>query len=231
LTWYALVVVDGLRERKKAQMRLHLRDVALKLFTERGFDGVSVAEIAAAADVSKMTVLNYFPTKEDLVVSHLEDHVEEPARVVRGRAPGESALAALRRHFLAALADRDPATGLSDAPKVRAVQELMLGTPVLMMRVLDFSARSRVTLTEAFAEATGAAADDPTPRLAAAQVMGVRLALVTENGRRMSIGESADAVYPDAVAAANLAFDMLERGLGIYVADSPVTGSVSTPRR
>jgi AcrR family transcriptional regulator len=197
-------------------MHQHLRDVAIKLFTERGFDGVSVAEIAAAADVSKMTVLNYFPTKEDLVMSHMEDHVEEPARVVRGRAPGESVLAALRRQFLAALAERDPATGLSDAPRVRAVQDLMLGTPVLMMRLLTFARRSEDALTEAFAELTGAGPGDLTPRLAAAQVMGVRLALLSENGRRISAGESADAIYPDAVAAANLAFDLLERGLGNY---------------
>ena len=217
-------MADGLRERKKAQMHRHLREVAIWLFSERGFDGVSVAEIAAAADVSKMTVLNYFPTKEDLVVSHMEDHVEEPARVVRGRAPGESALAALRRQFLAALADRDPATGLSDVPKVRAVQQLMMGTPVLMMRVLTFARRSEDALTEAFAELTGAAPGDLTPRLAAAQVMGVRLALMTENGRRISTGESADAVYPDAVAAANLAFDLLERGMGNYAAGLPAGG-------
>lgn len=209
-------MVESLRERKKARMHQRLREVAVELFTERGFDGVSVAEIAAAADVSKMTVLNYFPTKEDLVVYPLADHVDEPARVVRERAAGESALAALRRQFLAALAERDPATGLNDVPRVRATQALMMGTPALMMRVLDYAARSRDALTEAFAEHTGADPGDLTARLAAAQVMGVRLALITENGRRMSAGESADAVYPDAVAAANLAFDLLERGLGDY---------------
>src|SRR3989440_5165790 len=113
-------------------MRQHLREVAIGLFTERGFDGVSVSEIAATADVSKMTVLNYFPTKEDLVVSPLEDHVDEPARVVRERAAGESAVAALRRQFLAALAGRDPATGLNDVPRVRAMQQLMMSTPALL---------------------------------------------------------------------------------------------------
>jgi AcrR family transcriptional regulator len=209
-------VVESLRERKKAHMRQHLREVAIRLFIERGFDGVSVTEIAAAADVSKMTVLNYFPTKEDLVVSPLEDHVDEPARVVRGRAPGESAVAALRRQFLAALAGRDPVTGLNDVPRVRAMQQVMTSTPALVMRVLSFAARSEDALTEAFAEETGAAPGDLTPRLAAAQVMGVRLALMTENGRRIAAGESADAVYPAAVAAANLGFDLLERGLGDY---------------
>jgi AcrR family transcriptional regulator len=219
-------VVQSLRERKKAQMHQHLREVAIELFTERGFDGVSIAEIAAAADVSKMTVLNYFPTKEDLVVAPLEDHVGEPARVVRSRAPGESAIAALRRQFLAALAERDPATGLNDVPRVRAMQQLMTSTPALLMRVLNFAARSEDALTEALAEQTGAAPGDLTPRLAAAQVMGVRLALLTENGRRIADGESADAVYPDAVAAANLGFDLLERGLGDYA-----TGTAPSAQR
>jgi AcrR family transcriptional regulator len=163
-----------------------------------------------------MTVLNYFPTKEDLIVAPLEEHVDEPARVVRERAAGESAVAALRRQFLAALAGRDPATGLNDVPRVRAVQRLMTSTPALMMRVVGFARRSEDALTEAFALQTGAAPGDLTPRLAAAQVMGVRLALLTENGRRIAAGESADAVYPDAVAAANVGFDLLERGLGDY---------------
>ena len=209
-------MVEGLRERKKTQMRERLRVVAAELFVERGFDGVSIAEIAAAADVSKMTVLNYFATKEDLVVAPLEDHVDEPARVVRERAPGESALTALRRQFLAALAEHGPATGLNDVPRVRAMQQLMMSTPALLLRVRDFAARSAEALAAAFAEQTGAAPDDLTPRFAAEQVMAVRFALVTENGRRISAGESADAVYPAAVAAANLAFDLLARGLAGY---------------
>jgi AcrR family transcriptional regulator len=197
-------------------MRQHLLGVALALFLERGFDGVSIAEIAATADVSKMTVLNYFPSKEDLVLAPLEDHVDEPARIVRQRAAGESPVAALRRQFLGALAGRDPATGLNDLPRVRAIQRLMLSTPALVLRVRDFASRSADALAEAFAAQTGAAPGDLTPRLAAAQVIAVRLALITENGRRISAGESADAVHPDAVAAANRAFDLLEHGLGDY---------------
>ena len=59
----------GLRERKKRQTRQLLADTARRLFSERGFEQVSVAEIARAADVSAATVFNYFPTKEDLVFS------------------------------------------------------------------------------------------------------------------------------------------------------------------
>src|ERR1700712_5361728 len=64
---YDIAVAElGLRERKKRETRQHLSDIATGLFYERGFDAVSVAEVADAAGVSKMTVFNYFPRKEDL---------------------------------------------------------------------------------------------------------------------------------------------------------------------
>jgi AcrR family transcriptional regulator len=206
----------GLRERKKQQTRQHLTAVAVGLFLERGFDGVSIAEIAAAADVSRMTVLNYFPTKEDIVVGPMEEHVDEPARVVRARRTGESALAALRRHFLHALAQRDPVTGLNDSPNVLAMQQLMRSTPALLLRVLGFSSRSIGVLAEALAEQTGAAPGDLTPRVAAAQLIATQFALVSENGQRIARGERADDVYPDAVTAAKKAFGLLDRGLHDY---------------
>ena len=57
-------MVEGLRERKKRQTRQYISDVATGLFMERGFDAVTVAEVADAADVSVNTVYNYFSTKE-----------------------------------------------------------------------------------------------------------------------------------------------------------------------
>src|SRR5690348_4294169 len=85
--WYADAV--SLRERKKAETRQSLWHAAVELFLERGYDNVSIAEIAAAANVSKMTVFNYFSTKDDLVFGPMEEHVEEYATVVRSRAAGE----------------------------------------------------------------------------------------------------------------------------------------------
>src|ERR1700730_14580080 len=63
---------DGLRERKKRLMRQQLSDSATAMFLERGFDGVRVAEVAAACGVSEKTVFNYFPVKEALVMDRLE---------------------------------------------------------------------------------------------------------------------------------------------------------------
>ena len=56
----------GLRELKKEQTRQHIADTAWQLFIDRGFDQVSVAEVARAAQVAEATVFNYFPSKEDL---------------------------------------------------------------------------------------------------------------------------------------------------------------------
>src|SRR2546430_13755683 len=112
----------GLRERKKLRTRQVISDVAIRLFLARGFDAVSVPDIAAAAEVSKPTLFKYFPTKEDLVVHRFADHQEENATVVRDRADSDSPLTALHRHFLDGLDRRDPVTGLNDHPGVIAFQ-------------------------------------------------------------------------------------------------------------
>ena len=89
----------GLRERKKARTRDAISGAAIALFLERGYDAVSVAEIAEAAEVSKRTLFAYFPAKHDLVLHRFADHEDEPARVVREREPGVAPLEALRRYL------------------------------------------------------------------------------------------------------------------------------------
>jgi AcrR family transcriptional regulator len=121
----------GLRERKKRRTYQVLSDTAVRLFLEKGFDAVSVAEVAAAAEVSKPTLFRYFPAKEDLVLHRIADHEDEAARVA---AQGPTPLAALRRHFLAGLERRDPVTGLNDHPEVLAFHTLLYGTPALAAR-------------------------------------------------------------------------------------------------
>jgi AcrR family transcriptional regulator len=87
----------GLRETKKLATRGQIADVAMRFFAERGFDGVTVAEIAAAAGVSEKTVFNYFPTKEDLFYDEVPERARALAAAIRDRSPGESVVAALRR--------------------------------------------------------------------------------------------------------------------------------------
>src|SRR6266496_5136190 len=102
----------GLRERKKQQTRESIAETARRLFAERGFDDVTVAEVARAAAVSEGTVFNYFPTKEELFYSGMEVFEAKLVEAVRERPPGESVLAAFRRFVLAGskrLADEEVA--------------------------------------------------------------------------------------------------------------------------
>ncbi|NUW29849.1 TetR family transcriptional regulator [Nonomuraea sp. SMC257] len=204
----------GLRETKKLQTQRQLWHAAVGMFVERGFDNVSVAEIAAAVQVSKKTVFNYFPTKEDIVIAPMEAHVDDAAQVVRERAPGETVVAALRRHFLDLLARHDASVGLNDKPAVLDVQRLIRTTSSLTIRVFAFHQRAQELLARELAVQSGH--DDVTARVAAAQIGSTRNALIAENLRRLLAGEPSDAVYPDARADAERAFDLLEHGLGDY---------------
>ncbi|MEU9045553.1 MULTISPECIES: TetR family transcriptional regulator [unclassified Kitasatospora] len=207
-----------LRERKKIRTARRIWRTAVTLFAERGFDQVSVAEIAAASEVSKMTVFNYFPSKEDLVLGPMEHHLDEPARVVRERAAGTSAVAALREQFLSALAVFDPATGLSDQQVVLDVVRLIHRTPALLMRTTAGFDHQAQALLAAELLAQDPAHDELTAQLAAAQLMAARLTLTGRNQRRMLTGERAEDALPAALDAARRAFALVERGLGDYCA-------------
>ena len=87
----------GLREAKKLATRQQIADVAMRLFATRGFDAVTVAEVAADAGVSQKTVFNYFPTKEDLFYDEVPERVRAVADAIHNRPAGESIVGALRR--------------------------------------------------------------------------------------------------------------------------------------
>ncbi|MGW2417714.1 TetR family transcriptional regulator [Streptomyces sp. NPDC001709] len=193
----------GLRERKKQRMYQDVSDIAVRLFLERGFDAVSVAEVAAAAGISKPTLFRYFPAKEDLVLHRIADHETEAARVVAGAA---DPVDALRRHFLAGLERNDPVTGLNDHPAVLAFHTLLYGTPALVARAYGHLERSEAALAEALGDGLDA-------RLAAGQIIAVQRILALENWRRIAAGERAEEVAPDAVRAAERAFRRLGEGL------------------
>ncbi|MGW0117761.1 TetR family transcriptional regulator [Streptomyces sp. NPDC003327] len=201
----------GLRERKKERTRRALSEAAIGLFLEKGFDAVSVAEVAAAAEVSKPTLFRYFPAKEDLVLYRFADHEDEAARVVAARPAGSSPLDALQAYFLDGLERRDPFTGLCDVPAVLAFQRLVFGTPALQARLYGYVGRSEAALGAALEAALPG--DPLRARLAGGQIAAVLRILAEENVRRVAAGESADALYEGAVAAARGAFRGLRDGL------------------
>ncbi|MER7131495.1 TetR/AcrR family transcriptional regulator [Streptosporangium saharense] len=201
--------MTGLRQLRKQQVHDAISTAAITLFLERGFDEVSVAEVAAAAGVSKPTLFKYFASKEDLVLHRISDHHEESARVVRHRPRDERPLAALHRHFLEGLERRDPVTGLNDHPTVLAYHRMIFSTPGLAARLMHHTTKDEEALAEALGEAFGEVADDLTARLVAAQTLAVQRVLARRNWARLTRGETAEEVHPSAVAAADHAFGLL----------------------
>jgi len=197
------MTVTGLRERKKQQTYDALSEAAIALFLKRGFDEVSVTDIAEAANVSKPTLFKYFPTKQDLVLHRIADHRHESARVVT--AAGVPPVQALREHFLAGLTARDPITGLNDHPQVLAYYKLVFTTPALTTRLHQFMDDDE----RALAEALGG---DLTGELLAAQVVSVQRVLSRRNWEVITAGQRAADRYLDAVTEAETAFDGLPIG-------------------
>ncbi|WP_331745085.1 TetR family transcriptional regulator [Kitasatospora sp. NBC_01300] len=201
----------GLRERKKERTRETIAATAIRLFLDRGFDQVSITEIAEAAEVSRRTLFAYFPTKEDLVLQRFADHENEAAWTVRARPAGQPPLEALRAAVLDGLARRDPNTGLCDDPEVMAFLRMIVQTESLAARMIRYAARGSDELAEALLEA---GVDPLDARLVATQVIVVQRELAVMNQERLADGTSADDHYPEAVRAAERAFALLRDGLG-----------------
>lgn len=202
----------GLRERKKQETRRRISNVATGLFMARGFDNVTVAEIAEAANVSKMTVFNYFPRKEELFFDRGVEAVDLLGDAIRDRAPGQSVINALRELLLRLTEQRHPLSALLDTigPFVRVV----LDSPALQAGALALVNDLETHLAAAFAEVTGDEPTDALPSLAAALVVATIRTLYQHATRRILAGEPADAVYPDQIALINTAFDMLGAAIG-----------------
>lgn len=208
----------GLRERKKRETWHLLMTTALDLFEERGFDNVSVAEVADKAGVSKATVFNYFDTKEDLVVAGAKSHIHEPADLVRGRAPGETPHSVMRDYFLRGLQEREPMSGLCDHPMVLQVQRILRENPALGLRAMEYRRQSASLLAEVLIEE---GSSEMTAHLVASQLLHVQHLLSQSNVRRVWAGEPLDDIYPDAVASATHAFQILADGIGDFMRREP----------
>ncbi|TYK49595.1 TetR/AcrR family transcriptional regulator [Actinomadura decatromicini] len=204
----------GLREMKKQQTRQNISNQATRLFLRHGYDRVTIADVAAAAQVAKMTVTNYFPRKEDLALDLRDAFVGRLAAIVAERPAGEPALTALRREFQRAVDRRDPVIGFSRPDFAR----MLVQSPALVARLREFHEEREAALAAVLAEETGAAPDDPLPRLVAAQLGGVHRVLFQETLRRTLDGESDDEIAAALTASARTAFDLLEPSLADYAA-------------
>jgi AcrR family transcriptional regulator len=205
----------GLRERKKQQTRELIAETARRLFAERGFEEVTVAEIARAADVAETTVFNYFPTKEDLVYWRMESFEAALLDAIRERAPGEPVLTAFRGFVLQArglLAERDPQA----RERLAAFTRMIASSPALLAREQQVYERYTRSLAALIAEETGAKEGAIEPWVAANAMMGVHRALVDYTRGRVAAGEPSPRLARDVRAQGERALELLERGLGDY---------------
>ena len=203
-------MAPGLRERRKQETRQAISNIATQMFVDRGFDEVTIAEVADAAGVAKMTVTNYFPRKEDLVFDRAEAIERHLADVIAARAPGESMLAAIRRDYAEAVARADVTLGLSSP----AFAGMILGSPVLVGRVREMLDRREQLLGDAIAAETGT--DGPEQRLVAVLLASVHRVLAAEATRRSLEGQPRGQICAVLADAATRAFDLLEPSLGSY---------------
>jgi AcrR family transcriptional regulator len=203
----------GLRERKKQRTRQLIADTARRLFAERGFEQVTVADIAREAEVAQATVFNYFPTKEDLFYSRLEAFEAEMLSAIRDRAPGQSALDA----FGAFLLGQDGVLA-RDAPdeQIRTITRIITESPALLARERQVFDRYAEALAALLAEETGAKPGDVVARVVANTLIGLHGALIDHVRRQAQAGAPAARIRRDVRAGARRAIAQLEQGLAGY---------------
>src|SRR5215831_781400 len=177
----------GLRERKKQRTRQLLSETARRLFSERGFEQVSIAEIAREADVSEQTVFNYFPSKEDLVYSGLEVFEDQLLAAIRDRPRGQPVIAAFGEFILEPrgfLAVKEEAV----ARELIAVTRMIAASPALLAREQQIFARYTEALAQLIAEEAGSSPGDPRPYVVANALIGVHRALIAYVRERLEGG-------------------------------------------
>jgi AcrR family transcriptional regulator len=169
---------SGLREWKKARTRLAISDVATRLFVERGFEAVTVSDIAAAAEVSVKTVFNYFASKEELFFDRADDVIGAIADAVLERPAGTTVVAALHAVLAGRCvpfdargwrALRDP----EGYERFRGFIATEHASPALRARRLVIAEGWTDRLASVIAVEWGVAEHDPRPRALASMVLAV----------------------------------------------------------
>jgi len=213
----------GLRERKKAQTRQLIAETAWRLFADRGFERVTVAEVARLADVAPATVFNYFPTKEDLFYSRLEAFGARLLEAVAAREPGEPVLAAFRRQLLESggLLASVEAGDAQALQRLRTVNQVIAASPALQARERQTIAGTADALAGLLAAEGGDASDQVGAQAAANALLGVQRALIDFTRRRVLAGDDPARLAAEDRRRAEAAFALLEHGLGGYAPRPP----------
>jgi AcrR family transcriptional regulator len=203
---------EGLRDRKKRATRTAIFLTARRLFNERGFDAVTVAEVARAADVSEKTVFNHFPTKEDLALGGHDERRAALVAAIRDRPPGTSVIEPFRAATMALL-DRIE-TGPID--EIVAIPRMVRDSAALRDRLFIEWEREAATLAPAIAEAAGVAADDVVAAVVARTLSWTHRQIFRAAFSRLLDGEEQGRVAAELRVEARRAYDQLAAGLESY---------------
>jgi AcrR family transcriptional regulator len=198
----------GIRERKKQRTRQALRQAALELFQERGFEATTIADITAAADVAPRTFFSYFQTKEDVVLDESSQRFDQHQQTLRQRPAGEPLLVAFRRAALQIAADMQ-----TQSDQQRTLARIVASTPAIQARIRQRMGQWEEQLAAMIAEERNAPPDDLDSHVVAAALIGVLRSV-----QRIAVAAEMQLDLP---ALMDHAFDLLESGLA---------GSAAHPR-
>jgi AcrR family transcriptional regulator len=207
-----VAATEGLRERKKRETRETIARAAWKLFARRGFDAVTVADIARAANVSEKTVFNYFPTKEDLVFGAGMQRTAALIEAVRTRPSGASIVEPFRRWTMDYLdrVEHDPVDALTAIPR------LVMRSDQLRARLFVGWEQEAALLGPVIAEEAGESDDSLIPLVVARTLAWTHRVIFRAAFTRLMEGEDQSVVAADLREEARRAYDLLEEGLAGY---------------
>jgi AcrR family transcriptional regulator len=204
------MAATGLRDLKKARTRRLIADTAARLFAERGYERVTVTDVAREAEVAEQTVYNYFPTKERLVTDREEQVQDRLCDLIRSRPPGVTPSAAIRGFVLEAVAG------------IRGIQpEIWRGelgylaaiSPTVHRLVLELAGRQAAALAAAISDTTAVAPE-------VARLQGIALAavfqiIIIDAGQRTRDGQSQAEIADELRPVAENILDELDRWLSV----------------
>jgi AcrR family transcriptional regulator len=203
--------MSGLRESKKRQTREAIAQAAAELFAARGFNAVTVDEVARAADVSRQTVFNYFPSKEAMLFDRDAEVEAALVAAVRNRPDGTSLVDAFRAHTRAFWTRLGMV--LEQGPLPQGFWEIVQNSPGLRDYAEATFARHARSVAIALAAERGAPDDDAVSHAIARALCGVNAAMLTYGLQRLTAGDDPEQVVPDTLRHADCAYDLLARGL------------------
>lgn len=203
---------QGLRERKRRAVRESITATARTLFAERGYDAVTVAQIAAAVGVSEKTIYNHFPTKEDLAFAGREEGIARVVDAILQRDAGTSVLDVFRSLTMSVI-DQLIVPGDAD---LLTVARIIRASPALQERLTVGWEAGAHAITEAIAQTCGAASEDLTPAIVARTLWWTHRSIFLRALQALLTDENRAHLGARLRDVAGVAYDQLSEGLGSY---------------